>query len=363
MDKLARVDEEIKTMYDGKVPPELVEVSRARRDAFKAYKEQARVNDWLSIVDRAIGAIGQFASAQAAMGTPYIGNYKPSTIDYDSKTQQALREYQAEVGLLQQEREESEQARSRFFKEKEMTADQLYKKYQLGLEKAKLEFAEKEDIQNRADKWSKTVFDALQDDRKENKRLAQATLEFQQKQAIANEKKTDEAKKDLFTATNDLLKVQASQLENEIKKIEGYIAATTEYANKDSPENRAAFAKAHGKDIAEEVEEKDTILTSEAGTRKNILQGIAANASARLQKLRDNLDKIQEQQVKLLQGRVAGAAPESPAGQEPSGGGKVPEKKVLYPAGSIVEQNGKKYKVLKDYSAGDSANGVFEEVK
>jgi hypothetical protein len=299
------------------------------------------------------------------MGTPYIGNYKPSTIDYDAKTQQALREYQAEVGLLQQEREESEQARSRYFKEKEMTADQLYKKYQLGLEKAKLEVAEKQEIQDRADKWSKTFFDALQNGRKENKRLLQTTAEYQQKKAAAAEKQTADTQKEFFTATSNLLKVQASQLENEIKKTEGYIAAATKYADKDTPETRAAFA-AYGKDITGEIEEKKgpAILPPyEPGARKLVLQGIAADASTKLQQLRDNLDKVQEQQVKLLQGRVAGVAPESPAGQEPGGGGKVPEKKVLYQAGSIVEQNGKKYKVLKDYSAGDSASGVFEEVK
>lgn len=364
MDKLTQVDKEINTMYDGKPPPELADVSRARRDAFRAYKEQARVNDWLSIVDRAIGAIGQFASAQAAMGTPYVGNYKPSTIDYDAKTQQALREYQAEVGLLQQEREESEQARSRYFKEKDMTADQLYKKYQLGLEKAKLEVSEKEDIQNEANKRSKMFFDALQDGRQQNNKLMQAVQEYQQKEAKAAEKKTTDTQEDAFKAQGKLLELYGKQLENEVKKTEGLIEAATKLATKDTPENQAAFAAAYPTDITGEVSKKAKgWFTSEAGAKKEVLQGVAADAARRLQQLRDNLDRVQQQQVNLLQSQIPGTTPAPAAGQTPAGGGTVPKKTVLYPAGSIVEQNGKKYKVLKDYSAGDDTAGVFEETK
>lgn len=122
-EQLAKVDDALSTVYQDQNAPQLADIKQQRRDALQAYKEKANLNQWLEIADRAISAIGQFASAQAAMGTPFVGTYRPTPVDYESKIAQAFREYQAEAGMLQQEFEESKQARAGFFKEKEATLE------------------------------------------------------------------------------------------------------------------------------------------------------------------------------------------------------------------------------------------------
>lgn len=122
---LDTIEEELKKEQDPSKVPQLKDISAARRDALDAYKEKASMNEWLSIADRAIAAIAQFASGQAAMGTQYTGTYRPALTDYDAKTQQALREFQAEAGVLEKERAESEQQVSAYERGQEKLADRI----------------------------------------------------------------------------------------------------------------------------------------------------------------------------------------------------------------------------------------------
>lgn len=156
---LDTIEEELKKEQDPSKVPQLKDISAARRDALDAYKEKASMNEWLSIADRAIAAIAQFASGQAAMGTQYTGTYRPTLTDYDAKTQQALREFQAETGVLEKERAESEQQVSAYERQQEKLADRIRRQRESKVRLLEEDVRRQEREIDRADKLTADLMD------------------------------------------------------------------------------------------------------------------------------------------------------------------------------------------------------------
>lgn len=156
---LDTIEEELKKEQDPSKVPQLRDISTARRDALDAYKQKANMNEWLSIADRAIAAIAQFASGQAAMGTQYTGTYRPALTDYDAKTQQALREFQAEAGVLEKERAESEQQVSAYERQQEKLADRIRRQRESKVRLLEEDVRRQEREIDRADKLTADLMD------------------------------------------------------------------------------------------------------------------------------------------------------------------------------------------------------------
>lgn len=97
--------------------PARSDLLQLRAEAYKLYKEKADRNEWMDVAERALNAIGQIASARSATGQQ-VGGLPLSRTDYGARTEQALREYQSELGLAGEkvrgeEREADRQAAAR----------------------------------------------------------------------------------------------------------------------------------------------------------------------------------------------------------------------------------------------------------
>lgn len=168
---LDTVEEELKKIAaeDPSKIPQLKDIVEARRAALDAYKEKASMNEWLSIADRAINAIGQFAAGRAALGTPYTSTYRPGVTDYGAKTEQAMRELQAETGILEKERAESEQAVAAYERKQEKLADRIRRQRESKVRLLEEDVRRQERDIDKADKLTADLMDNwLQTQRIEN---------------------------------------------------------------------------------------------------------------------------------------------------------------------------------------------------
>lgn len=101
--------------------PARTDLAQLRAEAYRAYKEKADRNEWMDLAERALNAIGQFASARLA--TPgQVGGLPLSRTDYGSRTAQAFREYEAQLGQASEQERAGERELERFqtAKEKEI---------------------------------------------------------------------------------------------------------------------------------------------------------------------------------------------------------------------------------------------------
>jgi hypothetical protein len=117
---LDSVEEQVKKdMPDSPIRTDLLAL---RAEAYKAYKEKANRNEWMDLAERAINSIGQFAAARSATGG-FVAGFPQSRTDYGARTEQAFREYQAELGLAsEQERADERRAeRKEAAREREIT--------------------------------------------------------------------------------------------------------------------------------------------------------------------------------------------------------------------------------------------------
>jgi hypothetical protein len=98
--------------------PVRTDLVQLRAEAYKAYKEKANRNEWLDLAERALNAIGQFAAARSATGG-FVAGFPQSKTDYAGRTEQAFREYQAELGIIGEQARAEERGAERLEAAKE----------------------------------------------------------------------------------------------------------------------------------------------------------------------------------------------------------------------------------------------------
>lgn len=346
LENLKRLEDDIAVLYDKDPPPELKDISTARREAYQAYKETANQNRWLGIIDKAIGALGQFASAKSALGTAYIGNYRPSTPNYQEDTQQALREFQTEVSLLEKEREESREARQQAIKEKETIADRLTRQRQIELKQAEEEVRTQQDAVDRADSLTKTFFNANVD------------FERQKMQTAAAEKKQAAATiEDQKKATSDILKLQIDEVQDNIKQAQRLKEAAAAVAADPSDANVAKLAAVYPGDLQQAIKDDPAWFDTKAA--KAVAKELVASNTDLLNKLQSDLQSARQAQKQNIAGQLSPA----PRQQAPQGG-KVNRGNIKYRAGDTVQQGNIKVRILKDFYENDDKSTIeYEEIK
>lgn len=318
LENIAKVDDEIKTLYANKPPPQLADVTRARRDALQAYKEKANLNEWLSIADRAINAIASFASAQAAKGTPYVGTYKPSSTDYESRTAQALREYQAEAGMLQEERQESEKALAAYEKEKETAAEQLRRSREMAYRIAQEEVKAQEETQDRADKITQDVFNANLSLIKNQQDINAAIEKYRTSQAKDDKEGQQKSAK-------NVLELQIKEQENAQKAAQNLLDASNALAaNPNDEKAQLKYLEVTGQSAEAFEQERGKqpggFFGRDIVRTENLGKATASNAQMILDQSKQRSAELSQNLQSLLSGGIVQPTTPTPApaGQQPA---------------------------------------------
>lgn len=330
---LDTVEEELKkeAAADPSKIPQLKDIAQARRDALDAYKEKANMNEWLSIADRAINAIGQFAAGRAALGTPYTSTYRPGVTDYGAKTEQAMREMQAETGILEKERGESEQAVSAYERQQEKLADRIRRQRESKVRLLEEDVRRQEREIDKADKFSADLMDNW---------LQTQRIEAQIKRETEKETKAEAQTQ----AQQD--KAQESILQKEIAGLTKILQATNKFSTantKSLDSSLSTLATALGTDkdslstgIANIGEDAVSVRPRQKGffsdesdktyLKDAIVPAISQNATKRLEDLKQQLQDIRAKRTGQQPAAAPVAAPTpaaAPTRQQPPATGTI----------------------------------------
>lgn len=296
--------------------PVRTDLVQLRAEAYKAYKEKANRNEWMDLAEKAINAIGQFASAKAAYGSQFAGGLPLSRTDYGGKTEQAFREYQSELGLIGEQAKAQERAGERLQSEKEK------------------EIARRQ----------RTVLERLDEERLQ-KKLASNEREAAIR-AGAGEDRSSAAR------NREILKLQLGDIDANIKAKEeeaktlanalklGQQVGTGKGAQLDK--QVADFASALGttSDVWKDQADKEsgTFTSDKTYLKETIIPQQVKGVEESLAKLRQEIDLMRKQKQQKVQSYIgdqqsapetAPAAPSPAAGQQPPTSGRVVNKAQL----------------------------------
>lgn len=290
--------------------PARSDLLQLRAEAYKLYKEKADRNEWMDVAERALNAIGQLASARAATGQQ-VGGLPLSRTDYGARTEQAFREYQAELGLA------GEKVRG---EEREAERLQSAREKEIARRRGTIEERIKTERQARAEAGD-TERARIAASARENVaglKAAQPKVPVQEIKAVDAEIK----------ATMDA-----------IKSANRFAAAADDKSAKAS---LGGFLTATGltpEEVDAEVKSRSAGIFT-GPSKKEARQQFAAE---RIQELRDKLDGLRSQKDTLISGQAAAVAEAAPVTPTPpavtSAGQATPEQGIV-----IREVGGKRYK-------------------
>ncbi len=298
-------------------PGLLGELKAAREDARRAYREQATRNEWSEVAQTLTNAVANFVAAQRGVADRALAL---PNVDYNARTQQALREYQTELGSIGEQRKELERdvERRQSVAEKEASLQQRSYDRLLQLGEQQISAQERKAEKER-DYNLQLQLNAIKE-KKEAKAEEKATRKEEAKaKAAGTEQYLSALTKDI-QQTDDRIK--------ELQQRQATAAAVVNSSSKDFDENFNKYAASRGV-----TKEEPTFQEKGWFGKPEFDQDTARKAAAAdLVRAKQELDafrqkkaaKEQEQQSLLTGGQQAvRTAPAQPAGQQPATGGKV----------------------------------------
>ncbi len=302
----------------------LQELKAAREDARRAYKEQATRNEWSEVAQTLTNAVANFVAAQRGVADRALAL---PNVDYSARTQQALREYQTELGSIGEQRKELERdvERRQSVAEKEASLQQRSYDRLLQLGEQQIAAQERKAEKERDYRLQLQLADIKE--KKEAKAEEKATRKEEVKaKAAGTEQYLSALSKDI-QQTDDRIK--------ELQQRQATAAAVVNSSSKDFDENFNKYAASRGVTKEEPTFQKKGWWGSPSFDQDTARKAAAADLVRAKQELdafrQKKAAKEQEQQALLTGGQQAvKAAPAAqPAGQQPAAGGKVVTRKNI----------------------------------
>jgi len=327
LDQLDAVVDQVNADERFKYQPVRTDLVQLRAEAYKAYKEKANRNEWMDLAEKAINAIGQFASAKAAYGTQFTGGLPLSRTDYGARTDQAFREYQAELGIIGEQAKAEERGAER------------------------LETAKDKEIARR----QRTILERLEDERLQ-KKLAAGEKEARIRYGAVEDRSTSSRNREILKLELGDIDAGIKAKEAEAKTLANALKLGQEVGTgKESQFEKqlADFASAKGttadvwKDRADK--ESGTFTSDKTYLKETILPQQVKDVEQSLNRLRQDIDLLRKQKQQKVQSYIGGEPAAAPAAVPPTGQAAPSSGKVVSKA--QLDAYAAQYKMTPDAAA------------
>ena len=300
----------------------VAELKSAREMARKAYQEQASRNEWAEVAQTLGNAVANFIAAQRGVADRALALPQ---VDYNARTQQALREYQTELGSVAEQEKALERGTERRERTAEKTAEEKRRAWErlLGIGEKQIEAQERQAAQDKNLSLQLQIAGAKE---------ARAVNAAEKRAAIAEQKAQQQGDKQYVSA----LGKDIAQTNQQIEDFQRRLATATNVANsstKDFDDNFNKYAALLGVTKEEAAFQKKGFFGGSSFDR----EAARKEAIADVLRLKEQVatlrqkkaQKEQEQQAVLTGGQQASQPATRPAGQQPAAGGKVLSKADL----------------------------------